>query len=180
MRTEEFEGLVGVDRMPGHQDSLRLLDHRSAPEGSLQIVILGESLQGDVDRTLQLIASGVDDVSEHASFGGLADVARILRREERDHGARCFTDDLRDQLECVLRAEPEPDERDVRPLPCRHGSDFLDVHLARDHVVAEIGHDLGEQRKPVAPFVRDQDAEVRPLVRHHLAQHSARGRHEVW
>jgi hypothetical protein len=37
-----------------HQDALRLLDQGSPPECSLQVVVLGEALEGDVDRALQL------------------------------------------------------------------------------------------------------------------------------
>jgi hypothetical protein len=51
------------------------------------------------------------------------DVLRILRRQQRDHGAGCLADDFRDQLEGMLGAQPQPDERDVGLLPCRHGAD---------------------------------------------------------
>ena len=75
--------------------------------------------------------------------------------------------DLRDQLQCVLGAEPEPDECDVGVLPRGHRPDFSDVDLACDHLMAETGHDLGEQLETVLSFVRDQDAQVRDVVVRH-------------
>ena len=52
---EQLERLVGVDRVAGHQYPLGLLDQRPAPEGPLQALVLGEALQRDVDRALQLL-----------------------------------------------------------------------------------------------------------------------------
>ena len=105
----------------------------------------------------------VDDVGEDAALGRLVDVGGILRREQRDHRAGGLVDDLRDQLERVLGAEPEPDERDVGVLSRGHRADLAHVDLAGDHLVAEPGDDLSEQLEPVAPLVRDQDAEVLAL-----------------
>ena len=45
--------------------------------------------------------------------------------------------------------------------------DFFDVDLARDHVVAEPDHDLGEQLEPVAPLVRDQNTQMLDVALHH-------------
>ena len=75
--------------------------------------------------------------------------------------------DLRDQLERMLGAHAEPDERDVGSLPRGHRADLCDVDLARDHLVPEPGDDLGEQLQPVPPLVRDQDTQVRDLVHSH-------------
>ena len=52
---QHLERALGVDRVPGHEDALRLLDQRAAPEGSLQALVLGEALQRDVDRALQFL-----------------------------------------------------------------------------------------------------------------------------
>ena len=164
---QQLERLVGVDRMARHQDSLRLLDHRPAPECALQVVVLREALQRDVDRALQLLRRRVDDVGEDAALGRLVDVGGILRREQRDHRAGGLADDLRDQVERVVGGEAEPDERDVRLLARGDRGDLSDVDLAGDHLVAEPGDDLGEQLEPVAPLVRDQDAEVLTLVLEH-------------
>ena len=60
----------------------------------------------------------------------------------------------------MLGGEPEPDERDIGPLPRGDRSDLPDVDLAGDHLVAEPGDDLGEQLEPVAALVRDQDTQV--------------------
>ena len=149
----------------GHQDALGLLDRGAAPEGALEVVVLGEALQRDVDRALQLLGSAVDDVGEDAALGRLADVRGVVGVEERDHRAGRFADDLADQIERMLGGEPEPDDRDVRLLPRGLRADFLHVDLARDHVVAEADHDLGEQLEPVAPLVRDQDAQMLEIGR---------------
>jgi hypothetical protein len=42
---QHLERSVGVHRVAGHQDPLRLLDHRPAPERALQTVVLGEPLR---------------------------------------------------------------------------------------------------------------------------------------
>ena len=74
----------------------------AASEGSLQAVVFGEALQGDVDRALQLLGGGVDDVGEDAALGRLVDVGGIPCREQRDHRAGGFVDDLADQFERVF------------------------------------------------------------------------------
>ena len=84
--------------------------------------------------------------------------------QQRDHGASGFPDDFRDQVEGVLRAEPETDEGDIRPLALGGGSNFLDVDLAGNHLVAEAGYDLRKQLEPIAPLVRDQDAKMLRLA----------------
>ena len=56
---QQLERLVGVDRVTCHQDPLRLLDRGPAPERSLEAVVLGEALQRDVDRALQLLEAAV-------------------------------------------------------------------------------------------------------------------------
>ena len=58
----------------------------------------------------------------------------------------------------MLGAQPEADQGNIRLLPGGDGRDFLHVDLARDHVVAQLGHDLREQVESVAPLVRDQNA----------------------
>jgi len=71
MVAEHFERVLLVDRVARHQDALRLLDQRPPPERSLQVVVLGEALEGDIDRALQLLGIGVDDVGEDAALGRL-------------------------------------------------------------------------------------------------------------
>ena len=96
----------------------------------------------------------------------------VSRREQRDHRAARLVDDLGDQLERMLRAQAEPDERDVRMLSRGHLSDFPDVDLARDDLVPESGDDLREQVEPVSSLVRDQDTQRRG----HFAVHRPRAR----
>lgn len=81
---EHLERPLLVDRMAGHQDPLRLLDHRPAAERSLEVLILGEALQRDVDRALQFLGVSVDDIGEDAALGRLVDVG--LRRWSRWSG----------------------------------------------------------------------------------------------
>ena len=144
----------------------------AASECTLQAVVFGEALQGDVDRALQLFGGCVDDVGEDASFRGLVDVGGIACREQCDHGAGGLADDLADQLEGVLEGEAESDERDVGLFLRGDRADFSDVDLAGDHLVTETCDGLGEQLEPVASLVGDQDPEVldpilghRPIVR---------------
>jgi hypothetical protein len=167
--TEHPEGPVRIDRVAGHEDPLRLLDHRPPSESSLQVVVLGEPLERNVDRALQLLGGRVDEVSENAAFGRLADVSRVFGGQQRDHRATGFADNLLDQLERVLRRETEPDERDIRLFPCSHRGDCRHVDLAGDHLMPEPGHNLSEQLKPVAPFVGNQDPQPLNLVLDHPA-----------
>src|SRR5690348_18437486 len=97
--------------MARHEDPLRLLDRRPPPEGSLQVLIFGKSLQGDVDRALQLLRTAIDDVRKHASLGSLMDVCRIVRMQQSDHRTRGLSDDLPDQLERMLGGGNETDQR---------------------------------------------------------------------
>jgi hypothetical protein len=164
---QHLERPVGIDGVSGHQDPFRLLDRRPPPERALQAVVLGETLQRDVDRALQLLGAAVDNVGEDAALGGLVHVRRVLRREQRDHRTRRLADDLRDQLERVLGVQAETNKRDVRPLPGGHRADLLDVDLSRDHLVTEPGNDLGEQLKPLPLLIRDQDTQMADLVLSH-------------
>ena len=134
---------------------------------ALQAVVFGKALQGDVDRALQLLGGGVDDVGEDAALGRLADVRRVTCRQQGDHGAGGLANDLLDQLERMFRGEAEPDERDVGMLSRRHRADLLDVDRVGDHFVPEPGDDLGEQCEPVVSLVGDQDAEVLDSVLSH-------------
>ena len=84
--------------------------------------------------------------------------------EQCDHRAGGLADDLRDQLEGVLRAQPETHERHVRLFPRGHRTDLFHVDLASDHIVPKARHDLRQQFEPLALLVRDQDAEMTLLV----------------
>ena len=77
----------------------------------------------------------------------------IARVEQDDHRAGGLAHDLVDQLERVLGALPEPDERDVGPLPGGHRADVVDLDLARDHLVAQADHDR-RRRAPGDPSAR--------------------------
>src|SRR5207247_6123794 len=100
---------------------------------------------------------------ENAALRRFPDVDRILRVQQRDHGTRGFTDELRDQVEGVLRAKAETDEGHIRPLPLGGGSNLLDVDLASDHVMAEADYDLREQFEPIALLVRNQHTKMHRL-----------------
>jgi hypothetical protein len=64
-------------------------------------------------------------------------------------------DDLADQLERVLGGGPEHDQGYIGPLPHRRRAGPLDSDLAGDHLVAEVGDEVGEQIEPVLTFVRN-------------------------
>jgi hypothetical protein len=59
--------------------------------------------------------------------------------QERDNRASRFMDNLLDQLQGMLRACSEADERDVRVLARGYRSNLGDIDLRRDHVVPEVG-----------------------------------------
>jgi hypothetical protein len=153
------------------EDAFGLLDQRASAEGALEALVLREALQRDVDRALQLGGISVNDVGEDSAPSCFVHVCGILRGEQGDHRAGGLAHDLRDQLEGMLRAQSETDERDVRLLPCRDGADLFHVHLASDHVVSEPSDDPRQQLEPLAPLVRDQDAKLRDLV--HLQRPAA-------
>ena len=86
------------------------------------------------------------------------------RREQRDHRATGFVDDLLDQLKRVLRWFAEPDEGDVGMLSRRRRADVADWVSTRDHLVPEGGDDLGEQGQSIASLVGDEYAKRRDLA----------------
>ena len=159
------EGRVGVDRVPRHQDSFRLLDDGASPEGALQVLVLGEALERHVDRALQLLGRRVDEIRKNAALGRFEHIGRVFCRKQRDDGAARFLDDLLDQLERMLRGEAETDERDIGVLTRCHRSHRRHVDLARDHFVPQARDDLCEHLEPVAALVRDQDAQRLNVVR---------------
>ena len=87
------------------------------PNAPCRLWYSAEALERDVDRALQLVRCAVDDVGEDTALRGLVDVRRVVGVEDRDHGAGRLADDLGDQLQRVLGARPEPDQRDVGVLP---------------------------------------------------------------
>ena len=80
--------------------------------------------------------------------------------QEHDHRARRLVHDPVDQIERVLRALPEPDERDIGPLPRGDRADVGDIDLARDHLVAEGDDDRRDQGQTILTLVGDQHAQV--------------------
>ena len=83
--------------VPLHQDALRALDQRAAPERALQVLVLGEAPQHDFDRALPVLDVVVVDLGEYPTLGCLADELGVARMEQDDHGAGCFSNDLVDQ-----------------------------------------------------------------------------------
>jgi hypothetical protein len=71
---------------------------------------------------------------------------------------------LPDQLERVLGALAEPDERDVRSLPPCHLTNLLHLELACDDLVPERLDETRHELEPLRPLVGDQDAEMLELV----------------
>ncbi|HEY8791623.1 MAG TPA: hypothetical protein VIL96_01925 [Gaiellaceae bacterium] len=80
--------------------------------------------------------------------------------QERDHGTGRLVDDLVDEIEGVLGAHSQPDERDVGPLAYGGGADLGDIHFSSDDLVAEGHDDRGNIGQAIGPFVRDQDAHM--------------------
>ena len=77
------------------------------------------------------LRGALGDVGEDPALRGLVDVRGVVGVEDRDHRARGFTNDLGDQIERMLGAQPEPDQRDVGALPgCRCGTSETSISRA--------------------------------------------------
>ena len=113
---QHLERALLVDLVALHQDALGALRLRPAAERALQVVVLGEPVQRDVERALQLLRRAVHDVGEHAALRRLVDERSVAALEHRDHGTVRLLDDALDQLEGVGRARAEADERDIGQL----------------------------------------------------------------
>ena len=137
-------------------------------EGFFEVVVLGKAAQGDVDRRLELVLVGLDDVGEDAALGGFVDEVLVSCVEDEDDRAGGVADDLLDQLERVLGALAEPDERDVGMFLAGQLDDLLDVQFLPDDLVAERAGDLGDGLGPLGALVGDeyvQQRAIRALVR---------------
>jgi hypothetical protein len=82
-------------------------------KGSFQVAVLGEASQDDLDRVLPFLGVAVGDVGEHAALCRLDDEVAIGRVEQCDDRAGGLVHDLLDQLERVLGALAETDERNI-------------------------------------------------------------------
>ncbi len=96
----------------------------------------------------------------------------VWRVEQDDDWAGGFADDRVDQIERVLRAFAESDERDIRSLSRGDSTDVFDLDLARDHFVAERDDDRCDEREAILALVRNQNAEVVGLeIAHRRSRH---------
>ena len=86
---------------------------------------------------------------EDAALRGLHHEVRVRLVEERNDRARRLVDDLLDQLERMLRARSETDERDIRLFARRDRADFADLDLRCDHLVSEAADDVGDDDQAV-------------------------------
>jgi len=122
-------------------------------EGFFEVVVLGKAAQGDVDRRLELVLVGLDDVGEDAALGGFVDEVLVSCVEDEDDRAGGVADDLLDQLERVLGALAEPDERDVGMFLAGQLDDLLDVQFLPDDLVAERAGDLRDGLGPLGALL---------------------------
>jgi hypothetical protein len=157
---QHLEGGGLVDGVAFHQDALGALGQGAPSERAFELVVFGEAAQRDVDRALPVVDVGIADVREDPALGRLADEVGIARVQENDHGAGGLPHDLVDQIECVVRALSEADQRDVRSLAGGHGTHVLDVDLPCDHLMSERDHERGDEREAILALVGDQDAQV--------------------
>ena len=109
---------------------------------------------------MPVVDVGVGEVGEDTALGCFLDELGVPGVDQDDYRAGGFSDDLVDQLECVLRALAEPDERDVGSLSGGHGGHVFDLDLAGDHLVSERDHGRRDEREPVLALVGDQDAQM--------------------
>jgi hypothetical protein len=157
---EHLEGGGFADVVAFHEDAFGSLCGGAAPERPFEVVVFREAAQDDVDRALPVLDVGVVDVGEHAAFGSFLNELGVAGVQQHDDGAGGFVDDFVDQVQGVLAAFAESDERDVGALAGGHGTDVLNVDLARDHFVAERDHDRSDDSEPVTALVGYQNAEM--------------------
>jgi hypothetical protein len=69
-------------------------------------------------------------------------------------------DDLLDQLERMLRARTETDERNIRLFARSYWSDLADFDLRRDHLVSEAGDHCCDIGQAVLALVSDEHTEM--------------------
>src|SRR5690242_1040049 len=124
---EEVEGCAFVEVVAFHEDAFGALDQCAACECAFEVLKLGEAAQDDVEGALQLLGFAVGDVGEDAAFGGFVDEVAVVGLEDRDHRAGCLADDLVDQVERVLAALAQADQRHVRPLTGGERGHICDV-----------------------------------------------------
>ena len=67
------KAVVVVDRVAFHQDALRPLDDRPAPERALEVVVLGEAPERRCRSSSAVLRVSVRDVGEDTPLGRLAD-----------------------------------------------------------------------------------------------------------
>src|SRR6185437_6554952 len=157
---EEVEGCAFVEVVAFHEDAFGALDQCAACECAFEVLELCEAAQDDVEGALQLLGFAVGDVGEDAAFGGLVDEVAVVGLEDRDHGAGCLADDLVDQVERVLAALAQADQRNVGPLTGGERGHVCDVDRAGDHLVAEAGDDHGDVVEPLRALICDQDSQM--------------------
>ena len=111
---QEMEGLLFVERSAFHQDPLCPLRDGAPPEGALERVVLGETLERDVHRALRLFEiAGMGDGGEDPEPGRLVDERAILHVEDGDDRARSLAHDRADELERFIRVVADDDEGDI-------------------------------------------------------------------
>jgi hypothetical protein len=122
--------------------------------------VLQKAAQGDLDRALDLVGTGVDDVGEDSAARRLLDPGCVIARDQRDHGAERLPHDLGDQIVRVLTALAEADEREVGAKAGGDRAYLVDADLlGHDLVPHPLDHDR-EQGQTVRPLVGDQDTQT--------------------
>jgi hypothetical protein len=140
-----------------------------------------EASQDDLDRILPLLRLAAGDVGEDAAPCRLDHEFRIRRMQERDNRAGRFVDDLLDQLERMLRALAETDERDIRLLARGYRSDLADLDLRSDHLVPEAGDKGCDVGEAILALVGDEHPETSQVTGvSGRIQRGAKNRHRVW
>jgi GTP-binding protein LepA len=160
MLAQHLERVLFVDRMALHQDPLGALGKGAALERSFEVTVLGEPPEDDLDRALPVLWVAVGDVGEDAAFCRLDHEFRIRFVQKRNNRAGSFVDDLLDQLERMLRALSEADERYIRLFAGGHRSNLADLDLRCNHLVPEAADDFGDNDQSVLALVRHEHAET--------------------
>jgi len=156
MVAEHRECLVLFDLMTLHQDPLGALGGRAPLERAFQVPKIRKAAQDYLDRVLPLLGLAVGDVGEDTALRGFEDEFMIgCVKESHDRAGR-LVDDLLDQLQRMLRALAEADERNVWVLTRGHCPDLAHLDLRDEHLVPKPSDDGRDSGKTILALVGDE------------------------
>jgi hypothetical protein len=98
--------------------------------------------------------SASDMWGEHATLGRFLDERGIGCVQQHDHRARCLADDLADEVQCVLGAVAQSDQRHDRPLASCDRADIFDWSSKAEYYQWQLASTLGGLLSPAPALGR--------------------------